>query len=324
MVSFDLVNEPAVNRGPTALTAADLNDWYAAVIPVIRATGGRNADRMLWLEPYGRYEDLKIPVNAGNVGVSPHCYDDYQYTHKGAKLTAACMSIFASQVSRAVAFRERTGIPVWFGEMGVKASQTDARNEYLQFIGQECARQGVPGCYWAYSNDFALVDQKTRQWLPGVVDALTGKGTVRPVPTFKPLTGGRLAVTNRQPDKAYAKTCSITPDGVFNAPLNTENRDVSLILAFPDIEAAPGQQWALYVPTGEGFKLAATLLGTDDSPPAWVTGGPFYLGKQGAPGGWIYSFANTQVSGAGYLGVAISVPAGARVVNAQLTALQVS
>jgi len=255
-LSFDLFNEPGQakkDEGPPGLTAGQLNAWHAAVLPAIRATGGRNARRMVWLEGWNnRIDLLTIPPNAGVIGVSPHYYSPFNFTHQGGSLTAGGMASYVEDIKYAKRWGEINRVPVWIGEAGVsrridgKRPRPPAeRAEYTAHLRNTALALDVPVCYWGYNSNFAQYDQPTRQWLPGMRQAVSGLPTplpVRAVPSFIQLKGGRIA---RLVDpNAWWSGFSYDPQtGILNAQANTTGSDRSLVLVFPEVPVQSDEVW---------------------------------------------------------------------------------
>ena len=257
-LSFDLFNEPGggPSQGgrPAGLTYRQLNQWHEAVIPAIRATGGKNASRTIWLEPWGnRIDLLTLPANAGPIGVSPHYYSPFGFTHRGDSLRAPSMANFVEDIRYAKRFAEAHKVPVWIGEAGVSVKQGDKprspaeRAEYTAFVRNVCTAAGLPVCYWAYNSDFAQYDQVAKAWHPGMLQALTARPSpypVRAVPEFKPLKGGRMA--KEYWANGVWRGFSYDPaTGVLTTPANDTGADKPLTLVFPDIAVGGGQVWTV-------------------------------------------------------------------------------
>jgi len=203
--SIDLFNEPG-----GAITLEILNAWHADVVSAIRSTGGNNASRMLWLETLGdNYRGLIIPPG-GNVGVSPHNYWPFAYTHNGAVLSDAGLAAYQAQVRLFKLWAEAQGVDYFIGEAGVKGTAAE-RPEYIAHICNVARRERVATCLWDYATAFGLADQKTREWKPGMLDALAGTFKVRayPEPRIVDTTQGILM------PNAYGATFK---DGTLTVP----------------------------------------------------------------------------------------------------------
>lgn len=260
-LSFDLVNEPrqvAQQAGyPSGMTADDLNQWYASVVPAIRATGGNNVHRMLWLEPWnGQLERLTLPPDAGSIGVSPHFYTPFPFTHQSARLTSAGLANFEEDLRFALRWGQIQEVPVWIGESGVSIMtagtwlpsmprSTQERAEYIAHVRNTAIDLRIPACLWSYNSNFGLYDQSAGAWLPSMRQAVTGLPAplaVRERPDFILLRGGRMARL-QDPSRSWRGFTYDPETGILSAPVNNTGYNQTVLLVFPDIPVQGGQSW---------------------------------------------------------------------------------
>ncbi|QHI99548.1 cellulase family glycosylhydrolase [Xylophilus rhododendri] len=289
-LAFDLFNEPfnvPLQHGyPPGITAAELDAWHATVIPAIRATGGLNAQRMLWMEPWAnRLDLLALPADTGPHGVSPHYYSPFGFTMGADALTAADLAVYAADVRYARDWAVSRDTVLWVGETGVSINidvRTQPRDpaqraEFTAHVRNTALDLGVPITYWGYNSAYAQYDQVAQAWLPGMLQAVSGVPMplpVRPVPAYQVLTGGRI---NKLFDPTHVwPGFSYDPaSGVLTAQANPGASAWGVAIVFPDIPVASDQTWS----------VRATRFGGD-----WRIGsGPFYYdatapNKSGVPG----------------------------------------
>ena len=148
-----------------------LNEWNAAFVKAVRATGGKNADRLLGVPAYCTNIDLAIesfvlPEDSAKdkLMLSVHCYDpgDYclsakksQWGHTAdtskkvagdneADLKASFEKLFEHFVSK--------GIPVYLGECGCvnrgNAVEQAFQQYYLSYFARLASLYGVPALLW--------------------------------------------------------------------------------------------------------------------------------------------------------------------------------
>ncbi|QHI99547.1 cellulase family glycosylhydrolase [Xylophilus rhododendri] len=265
-LSFDLVNEPAQTTQTgyaPGLSSDQLNAWYAAVIPAIRATGGNNASRVMWLQPWNNeLARLAIPGDAGPLGVSPHYYTPYNFTHGADALNAAGLANFSEDIRWARQWAADQSVPLWIGEAGVSVNiargsvprTPQDRAEYNAHLRAVALAADLPLCYWGYNSNFALYDQAARSWLPLMQQAVTGLPTpypVRDLPAFIRLTGGRIALP-RVVGSNWSGFSYDPVTGILSAAANPGTTDRYLVLVFPEIAVASQQSWISRATAFEG------------------------------------------------------------------------
>ncbi|WPB56373.1 glycoside hydrolase family 5 protein [Xylophilus sp. GOD-11R] len=336
-LSFDLLNEPGHKKPPEGyppgLSPQELNDWFAVVIPAIRATGGNNANRVVWLEPFdNQLQLLAIPTNAGPLGVSPHFYTPFPFTHRDGTLTAPGMANYTQDILYAQEWSKANGVPVWIGEVGVSKNNSATRQprpdadraEYIAHVRNTRETTGVPMCLWAFNSTFALYDSASQRWMPGIRQALTGLPQpypVRPIPEFTALKGGRIA------RGYYSK--SLWPGfrwdpatGILTSDANPGGNERQVSIVFPDIKVESGQSWIVRAAEFTGSWRIGAGAAFEDAERADMSGKrgvdvkaindkgqPFYAWRPSAPGGFETAFG-TLVSTGTFLSVDLTLSAG--------------
>lgn len=148
-----------------------LNEWNQAFVDVVRASGGRNADRILAVPAYCTNVDLAIqtfvmPEDSveDRLVMAVHCYDPYDYTlpakysewghtasssnkvpgDNEADLKKVFVKLYDNFVSK--------GIPVYMGEFGCVNRATGREQKfqqyYLKYYAKLAQQYGVPSIIW--------------------------------------------------------------------------------------------------------------------------------------------------------------------------------
>lgn len=148
-----------------------LNEWNQAFVDAVRATGGKNADRILGVPAYCTNVDIAIqsfvlPTDTAKdrLMLSVHCYDPSEYTltakysewghtastskkapgDNEADLKKSFEKLYAHYVSK--------GIPVYFGEFGCVNRATEREQAfqqyYLKYYAKLAQIYGVPSIIW--------------------------------------------------------------------------------------------------------------------------------------------------------------------------------
>ncbi|WPB56372.1 glycoside hydrolase family 5 protein [Xylophilus sp. GOD-11R] len=271
-LSFDLFNEPSQTQQgafPPGLSAAQLDEWHAGVVGVIRATGGVNAQRMIWFEPWGnRLELLTLPADSGPHGVSPHYYTPSGFTMGSVPLTAAGLADYVADVRYAQAWAASRQVALWIGESGVSRNvpqRTEPRTpadraEFIAHVRNTAYGLGVPVCVWGYNSNFALFDQAHGTWLPSMLQATTALPApypVRSVPPFQTLAGGRIARIFWS-NSLWAGFSYDAASGVLHAQENQTDQVQRITLVFPDMAVASEQSWITRATAFEGYWQVGT------------------------------------------------------------------
>jgi len=188
-VYFEVLNEPTLQ-----LSNAQVNDLYAKVLPVIRAT---NPTRKVILggNSWNSIESLdavRWPQSANkrdaNLVATFHDYGPHAFTHQGAEWSEpvlplgrrwggpADMDELADTYQQARDFKAKTGLPIFVGEFGVidKVPMAE-RFAWTKIRRKTMEAHGFSWCAWDFSGAFKSYDLSTRRWFPGAQDALFGR-----------------------------------------------------------------------------------------------------------------------------------------------------
>jgi hypothetical protein len=232
-MSLDVFNEPG-----GAVTIDGLNAWHADLIPKLRATGGNNAMRQIWLEPVEDYwKQLTIP-EGGNVGISPHNYWHHPYTHENAAFSPMALTAFEAKMVMMQAHAKKLGVELYVGEAGV-VNWKDSRPTYIAAVCEILKRLGIMTSLWDWSGNFGLCESGgDRPWRPGMLDALAGR---LPIPAYgKPTmidtTKGILIDDSGKTDGKFVD--GVLSFGAWDAPWTRPAH-----VLFPQ---APVKSWALF------------------------------------------------------------------------------
>lgn len=182
-VYFEILNEPTLS-----ISMSQLNALYRQVIPVIRQT---NPTRTLIIggnswNSVDRMDDVAWP-NDPNIVATFHDYGPHEFTHQGAPWMSENypegrqwggrkdLVEFGETYSLARQFQKRTGLPILVGEFGVIDRVPDAQRAYwIKSRRKQIEADGYGWCAWDLDGAFTSYDTKTRQWLPGMLDAFFG------------------------------------------------------------------------------------------------------------------------------------------------------
>lgn len=200
----EILDERSSWSYPGQAATAAVNRLNQLFVDVIRATGGKNARRVLLVCTYAAgtnpasLADFVLPDDpAGHaLIVEVHYYDPGAYCAERSG-TANAQSVWTdsggkAQVDAMLDSLERhftgKGIPVIIGEFGVANKDNAAdRAEYAAYIVKNAALRGVK-CFWwdtggriesdpvlGYYKGMALCDRYSGEWVfPEIVRALTG------------------------------------------------------------------------------------------------------------------------------------------------------
>lgn len=148
-----------------------LNEWNQAFVDAVRASGGRNADRILGIPAYCTNVDLAIstfvfPKDTAKdrLMMAVHCYDPYDYTLPATKSEWGHTADASKKVSgdneadlkKVFEKLNRNfiskGIPVYMGEFGC-VNRATAREQafqqyYFKYYAKLAKTYGVPSVLW--------------------------------------------------------------------------------------------------------------------------------------------------------------------------------
>lgn len=180
---FELENEPHKNF--------DHSNLIATLTPALEAVRAKHPTRAVIIggENWSGIESLKtVPLpDDPNIHATFHYYDPFMYTHQGASWTAPDIppvgrsfpthedaAKLAQDVLAVKAFIDRTGKTPFMGEVGAYDAHIplEDRVKYHRTIADAFAPTGIGMCVWGYANTFPFFDQKSGDWLPGMLGAL--------------------------------------------------------------------------------------------------------------------------------------------------------
>lgn len=185
---FEIENEPH-----DKLTNANLKASFAPALAAIRKSnplrpviiGGEN-----W-SGVDSLATLELPDDP-NIHPTFHYYEPFDFTHQGADWVKPTFPLgrqygsdadkvrLAADLAKVKAYIARTGRTPFMGETGAyDRAPLDQRIAYHTAIDQAFAGTGVGICAWGYTNSFPFWDQKTRSWLPGLLEAFGLPATSR-------------------------------------------------------------------------------------------------------------------------------------------------
>jgi len=179
---FEIENEPH-----DELTNSNLVATLAPALAEIRATnpnrpvviGGGN-----W-SGIDSLATLELPDDP-NVHPTFHYYEPFDFTHQGATWagpvpkahtrdygTPVDAERLLADVAKLEAYVARTGRTPFMGETGAYDGGTSLaeRIKYHAIVRQAFEPSGIGMCAWAYTNTFPFWDRRTKQWLPGLLEA---------------------------------------------------------------------------------------------------------------------------------------------------------
>lgn len=178
---FEIENEP---NGQ--LTNANL---LKTLMPSLAAIRAGNPDRPVIIGG-GDYSSLaslatlELP-NDPYVYPTFHYYNPFDFTHQGASWvhptpplgrrygTSADAQMLAHDVNKVKAYVARTGRVPFMGENGVNdLVPLDQRVAYTRAIARAFGPLNIGICEWGYTNTFPFRDNRTGQWLPGMLEAI--------------------------------------------------------------------------------------------------------------------------------------------------------
>jgi len=181
---FEVLNEPNTN-----LTPDKWNLFFAEALTTIRMSNPTRAVLMgvaNW-GGLGSISDLIIPDD-GNIILSIHYYEPFQFTHQGAEWVEANSQEWLGtkwentslereeiemQFQFAKAFATEQNIPIHIGEFGAYSrADLDSRVKWTNFLARWFEEQGFSWAYWEFSAGFGIFDPSTGQYLQPLADAL--------------------------------------------------------------------------------------------------------------------------------------------------------
>jgi endoglucanase len=180
---FEIMNEPHRN-----VTAGLWNEVQNEAIALIRKS---NPDRAVLVSPIGwnridQLENLKLPLEDGNLIASVHYYEPHGFTHQGASWVEHPIPVGVSwdgsdaerqavvdDFEVAAAWSATNRIPIHMGEFGAYSkADMESRARWTTFVRGQAEKQGMSWNYWEFCSSFGVYDPDTRKWRAELLDAL--------------------------------------------------------------------------------------------------------------------------------------------------------
>ena len=127
---------------------------------------------------------LKLPDDP-HIVPTFHYYDPFDFTHQGAEWIDPAPPIgrkwptvkdakkLKADVETIRAYIKRTGKTPFMGETGVHTTVSlPERVAYHKGIREAFDPVGIGMCVWAFTNTMPVYDSKTKDWLPGMLEAM--------------------------------------------------------------------------------------------------------------------------------------------------------
>lgn len=175
---FELLNEPSENlKTPQAVAL------FENVYPTIRAD---HPNRWIILEgsEWAEISALQdLPLIDDRTALSFHYYAPFSFTHQLAEwhvdpMPAATWgdAVDRQVLSNDIALAASRGLPLLLGEFGVTAPTVlSERINWIAAVREEVESHGIGWCHWGFASGFAIYDMETKDWLPGMQQALMSK-----------------------------------------------------------------------------------------------------------------------------------------------------
>jgi endoglucanase len=203
---FETLNEPRLYgeatewSGGTAEARGILNEYNAAIVSAMRATGGNNALRHIMVQTHAAtaladaQNDLVLPPNDTRIIVSQHTYYPYYFTMDTSPTSTAQWgsatdkSEMDKELDRIHAKFVKNGIPVVIGEWGsIDKGNLNARVSHAGYYAKAVKDRGMCPVWWdngvteSANSSFGLLNRKNGGWsTPSIADALVApwKGSI--------------------------------------------------------------------------------------------------------------------------------------------------
>jgi endoglucanase len=195
---FETLNEPRLYgqpsewNGGTPEARSILNEYNAAIVSAMRATGGNNALRHIMIPTHAAtalevaQNDLILPANDSRIIVSQHTYFPYPFTLDTSPTStaqwgsAADKKAMDDELTRIQNKFVKNGIPVVIGEWGaIDKGNLDARVAHAAYYTQAVKDRGMCPVWWdngvivSENSSFALIDRRNYNWVTArIADAL--------------------------------------------------------------------------------------------------------------------------------------------------------
>ncbi len=180
---FEIINEP---HGK--MTTERVDEMNQRLVRQIRET---NPDRWIIVTgaDWGNIDPLleSSPPSDDRLIATFHYYDPFNFTHQGAHWmknpppagrdwgSEADRQELTSNMTRAAAFGEERGLPVFLGEFGVFGEVPPKRRfEWTKAVRQEAEAAGISWCIWDFAASFPIYDPDQGVWIASMDEALFG------------------------------------------------------------------------------------------------------------------------------------------------------
>jgi endoglucanase len=178
---FEIINEPHGRLGGQLLV-----DFYAAVLPTIRAT---NPTRKIVVsgDRWGSIQglDALTGLDPTNLIATFHYYDPFEFTHQGLWWGAFAPPLGAkwggrqayakvdADMASAAAQARALGMPLLLGEFGVlRTVKTAQRASWTAAVRRSAERHAIAWCSWDFAGAFPAYDLTHERWIEPILDAL--------------------------------------------------------------------------------------------------------------------------------------------------------
>ena len=143
-----------------------INELNATFVSTVRAnTNGYNGERLLMLpgyhagDAYATVNAIEIPAGAGNVALSVHAYEPYNFT-MGSGDHTAYSSAYKESVESIMAnlgtVSRNKNVPIIIGEFSASDfNNTEARTEWAAHYISQANKYGFPCVLWDNNNTYA-------------------------------------------------------------------------------------------------------------------------------------------------------------------------
>ena len=190
---FEMLNEPRVEggenewNGGTPEVRECVNEFYEAVLPAIRKTGGKNNERAVMITPAAAacapdgLNGLIIPDDDYMI-ISVHTYFPYNFSMDGNPATStdkwgseSDKSAMKWELTRVANACKARGVPVVIGEWGSinRNGNTDARAAHAGYYAKTAVELGMIPVIWDDGGAYKLLNRANNIWLYSkIVDAI--------------------------------------------------------------------------------------------------------------------------------------------------------
>jgi endoglucanase len=185
-VYFELLNEPRDKlKG---------EKWNAAIPMLLAAIRKTNPTRPVIVGPsewngIRGLGALKLPDD-GNLILTVHSYDPFQFTHQGASFVKGAAewkgrtwtgtkeerAAIRTSLEKAAAWAKEHRVPVFLGEFGAyQEADMESRARWTRFVVTEAERLDFSWAYWEFCAGFGAYDPKAQTWREPLKAALVGE-----------------------------------------------------------------------------------------------------------------------------------------------------